>query len=44
MFGYTRPVSSDLLPEEEAVYKQYYCGVCRELQAVGRFRHRMLLS
>lgn len=44
MFGYTRPVSRDLLPEEEAVYKQYYCGLCRQLQEVGSFRHRMLLS
>ena len=34
MFGYVKPVVSELLVKEHEFYKATYCGICRSMKKV----------
>lgn len=44
MFGFVIANKEELSPEEEEIYRGYYCGLCRELSALAGFKGRLTLN
>ncbi len=44
MFGFVIASKEGLTPEEERIYRAYYCGLCRELSKIAGFKGRITLN